>query len=68
MKRIYDRYGDYSLKNGVPKGPDRFDGYVNMGDHFKIFESFFGTTNPFIEQAAKDASTPLTELEKIAKE
>jgi len=29
MKRIYDKYGEYSLKNGVMKGTDRFPGYVN---------------------------------------
>ena len=29
MKRIYDKYGEYSLKHGVMKGSDRFPGYVN---------------------------------------
>ena len=29
MKRIYDKYGEYSLKNGVPKGQDKFMGYIN---------------------------------------
>ena len=29
MKRVYDKYGEYSLKHGVPKGQDRFAGYVN---------------------------------------
>ena len=43
MKRIYDKYGDYSLKHGIPKGQDKFAGYVNQGAHFKIFEQFFGT-------------------------
>ena len=31
MKRVYDKYGEYSLKNGVPKGQDKFAGYVNQG-------------------------------------
>lgn len=50
MKRIYDKYGDYSLKNGIMKGPDKFDGIVNMGDHFATFEAFFGSSNPYIEE------------------
>ena len=50
MKRIYDKYGEYSLKNGVPKGVDKFAGYVNQGRHFKVFEDFFGNANPYIEQ------------------
>jgi DnaJ-class molecular chaperone len=66
MKRIYDKYGSYSLINGIPKGADKFDGYVNMGDHFKIFEAFFGTGNPFIEDAKHDSAVNPTELEKIA--
>jgi len=49
MKRIYDKYGDFSLKNGVQKGVDKFSGYCNTGNHFKVFEAFFGSTNPFIE-------------------
>ena len=49
MKRIYDKYGEYSLKHGVMKGQDQFPGYVNQGQHFKIFEKFFGTINPSIE-------------------
>lgn len=68
MKRIYDKYGDYSLINGIPKGADKFDGYVNIGDHFKVFEAFFGTTNPFIANPKRDENSEPTELEKIAKE
>ena len=48
MKRVYDKYGEYSLKNGVPKGNDKFAGYMNRGNHFKIFENFFGSQNPHI--------------------
>ena len=63
-KRIYDKYGEYSLKNGVPKGQDKFFGYVNMGNHYKIFEKFFGTTNPFIEQS-QVAAAQQAQLEAI---
>ena len=55
MKRIYDKYGEYSLKNGVMKGMDRFQGYVNKGQHYKVFESFFGSTNPYIQEPAAEA-------------
>ena len=64
MKRIYDKYGEYSLKHGVMKGQDKFAGYVNQGRHYKIFEQFFGTTNPFIQDPKRDGSSP-SELEQI---
>ena len=56
MKRVYDKYGEYSLKNGVPKGQDKFAGYTNQGDHYKVFESFFGCANPFIQSPTSDAA------------
>ncbi len=62
MKRVYDKYGEYSLKHGVPKGQDRFAGYVNQGEHFKIFENFFGSQNPYIENPRAMASDK-TELD-----
>mmetsp|Transcript_31285 Transcript_31285/g.38692 ORF Transcript_31285/g.38692 Transcript_31285/m.38692 type:complete len:297 (+) Transcript_31285:28-918(+) len=66
MKRIYDKFGEYSLKHGVQKGTDRFPGYVNQGRHFKIFEKFFGTSNPYIENPS---AGPVggTELDNINK-
>lgn len=67
MKRIYDKYGEYSLKHGVPKGVDKFSGYVNIGDHFKVFENFFGSSNPFIENP-RPTSADTTELELIDKQ
>ena len=68
MKRIYDKYGDYSLKNGVQKGTDKFPGYINMGNHFKVFQKFFGSSNPYIEQSLKTDDEEPTELEKLAEE
>ena len=64
MKRVYDKYGEYSLKNGVPKGMDKFPGFTNTGDHFKVFENFFGCANPFIEQPTTDAAHQ-AELDRI---
>ena len=64
MKRVYDKYGEYSLKNGVPKGMDKFAGYTNSGNHYKVFEDFFGCANPFIEQPTSDAANQ-EELAKI---
>ena len=64
MKRVYDKYGEYSLKNGVPKGQDKFAGYTNQGLHYKIFEDFFGSQNPYIEEP-RPAAGDQTELDKI---
>jgi DnaJ-class molecular chaperone len=47
-RAIYDQYGEEGLRNGVPDGDGGtrggFDTNVDAG---KIFESFFGTANPF---------------------
>ena len=67
MKRIYDKYGEYSLKHGVPKGVDKFIGYVNQGNHYQVFQSFFGSSNPFIEEQTSGAALQ-AELSKIDKE
>lgn len=67
MKRVYDKYGEYSLKNGVPKGQDKFNGYTNQGDHYKIFERFFGCANPFIESPTMDAAHQ-AELQRVNEE
>lgn len=48
LRKVYDKHGEYSLKNGIQKGVDKFGGYASEGDHFKIFAKFFGTQNPFI--------------------
>lgn len=50
MKRIYDKYGEYSLMNGVQKGPDKFGGYIYSGNPYKVFENFFGSENPYVEE------------------
>ena len=68
MKRIYDKYGDYSLKNGVHKGQDKFQGYCNTGDHFKVFEAFFGSNNPYIAPCVRNSTDEPTEFDRIAEE
>jgi DnaJ-class molecular chaperone len=58
LREVYDRYGEELLKSGVP--PERPEekgskknpivtkgGYRFSGDTNKIFEQFFGTSNPF---------------------
>ena len=67
MKRVYDKYGEYSLKHGVPKGVDKFAGYVNQGDHYKVYEAFFGSQNPYIEQQTTNDAIE-AELKKIDEE
>ena len=68
MKRIYDKYGEYSLKNGIMKGPDKFAGYYNTGNCHQTFEKFFGSQSPFIADPRRTEKDGLTELERIAKE
>ena len=60
-KNIYDKYGDYSLKNGIPDGPEAYMGYLFGGKPYKIFENFFGSANPYITELHKD-DKELTEL------
>lgn len=62
MKRIYDKYGDYSLKNGVQKGVDKFPGYCNTGNHFQVFQAFFGSSNPYIENYDRGDGDALPDL------
>ena len=67
MKRVYDKYGEYSLMNGIEKGPDKFPGYIYHGDPYKVFTDFFGSNNPYVEEPLPIAGQ-LTELEQIAKD
>jgi len=39
-----------SLKNGIAEGPDACDGYFFAGQPYKIFEKFFGSANPFVNE------------------
>ena len=66
MKKIYDKYGEYSLMNGIEKGPEKFSGYISNGNPYKVFESFFGANNPFVEEPLPNPGE-LTELEQLAK-
>ena len=48
LRAIFDKYGEEALKNGVPEGPSQIQGgYRFSGNTHKIFEKFFGTSNPF---------------------
>ena len=67
MKRIYDKYGEYSLHNGIEKGPDKFSGYIFNGNPNKIFEQFFGSDNPYVEEPLPIPGE-LTELEQMSKD
>ena len=67
MKRIYDKYGEYSLMNGIQKGTDKFGGYIYAGNPYKIFGAFFGSENPFVEDP-KPIEGQLTELQQVEKD
>jgi DnaJ-class molecular chaperone len=54
LRSVYDRYGEQILKNGSEGKQylsDSLDqshkGYSFSGDPMEIFESFFGTVNPY---------------------
>jgi DnaJ-class molecular chaperone len=58
LRAVYDRYGEHILKNGSPGNRNiicltsifidqKHKGYSFNGDPMEIFESFFGTVNPF---------------------
>ena len=66
MKKVYDKYGEYSLMNGIEKGPDKFGGYIYCGDPYKVFEKFFGSNNPYIEDPLP-LEGEMTNLEKTEK-
>jgi DnaJ-class molecular chaperone len=51
-REVYDRYGEEGLRGGMGEGSGPSAGpgghtYVFRGDPHKIFQSFFGTSNPF---------------------
>ncbi len=48
LREIYDRYGEYYLKNGIPDARGNLrGGFKFSGNCDEIFASFFGTDNPF---------------------
>ena len=53
--------------NGIEKGPEKFSGYIANGNPYKVFESFFGTNNPYVEEPLPSVGE-LTELEQLAKQ
>ena len=49
-RAIYDQYGEEGLRNGVPDGEGGVRGGFDAScDAGQIFESFFGTANPFAD-------------------
>ena len=50
-KRIYDMFGEDGLKNGVTNPVDgtHSGSYVYFGNSIEIFESFFGSKNPYTD-------------------
>jgi DnaJ-class molecular chaperone len=49
LRAVYDKFGYQSLQAGIPSGLDQFPGYGYKGNAFKIFENFFGYSNPYCE-------------------
>ena len=53
--------------NGVQKGPDKFGGYIYCGNPYKVFENFFGSDNPYVEEPQR-IEGQLSELDQIEKD
>lgn len=62
LRSVYDRYGERILKNGDPATQHK--GYSFSGDPMEIFESFFGTINPF-HIALDDKGQQVPMIQKI---
>ena len=46
-KGIYDKYGEYGLKNGVTdEFGNKFDGYIFLGNSEEIHDTFFDSKTP----------------------
>jgi DnaJ-class molecular chaperone len=52
LRFIYDKHGYQSLRTGIPDGEDKCVGYIYCGNAFKIFNNFFGFSNPYCESFA----------------
>ena len=49
-KGIYDKYGEYGLKNGVTdEFGNKFDGYIFLGNSEEIHDTFFDSKTPMQE-------------------
>ncbi|CAM9722681.1 unnamed protein product, partial [Hapterophycus canaliculatus] len=64
-RAIYDQYGAEGLREGVP-GPDgrKPEGYTYKQNGQEIFESFFGTHNPFVDFGFGDTMPFASRLKK----
>lgn len=56
---MYDQYGEYVLKSGLPSAKGLLKGgYAFQGNSYEIFKKFFGTDNPYC-----DITLPPTDIE-----
>jgi len=58
-RAVYDQFGYEGLKDGVPDAKGERTGYEYQNNGNEIFESFFGTANPFADFGFGE-STPFT--------
>lgn len=48
LKAVFDKYGEYGLKNGVTNDQgEKLGGYIFLGNSEDIFERFFTRKVPF---------------------
>ncbi len=58
-RAVYDQFGYDGLKDGVPDAAGNASGYAYKNNGDEIFNSFFGTNNPFADFGFGE-STPFT--------
>ncbi|CAM9738049.1 unnamed protein product, partial [Pylaiella littoralis] len=64
-RAIYDQYGAEGLREGVPgKDGKKPEGYTYKQNGQEIFESFFGTHNPFVDFGFGDTMPFASRLKK----
>ncbi|CAM9705651.1 unnamed protein product [Sphacelaria rigidula] len=64
-RAIYDQYGYEGLRDGIPsKNGNKPEGYCYKQNGQEIFESFFGTHNPFVDFGFGDTMPFASRLKK----
>jgi DnaJ family protein B protein 4 len=57
LKGVFDKYGEFGLKNGVTDHEGKkMGGYIFLGNSEEIFENFFNSYSPLEEDFNLDGS------------
>lgn len=60
LKAVFDKYGEYGLKNGVTNDQgEKIGGYIYLGNSDEIFDAFFTRKDPFNPDTFEDDGSDL---------